>query len=152
MWVQSTGYMRNVHILTNNCLTGEWCACDIPVTCMVLEMLSQWKLMIISGKKEMRRLSFSIFSCTIQEFFYQLFLFERKIFIWKKNNFLLQCFSWQRLSRLEEEEKNRVETRKRKFFAEILNAAREFQLQAQAALKRRKQRNDGVQVGFHSFF
>ncbi|XP_008807276.2 probable ATP-dependent DNA helicase CHR12 isoform X2 [Phoenix dactylifera] len=52
----------------------------------------------------------------------------------------------ERLSRLEEEEKNRVETRKRKFFAEILNAAREFQLQAQAALKRRKQRNDGVQA------
>ncbi|XP_010941745.1 probable ATP-dependent DNA helicase CHR12 [Elaeis guineensis] len=52
----------------------------------------------------------------------------------------------ERLSRLEEEEKNRVETKKRKFFAEVLNAAREFQLQAQAALKRRKQRNDGVQA------
>ncbi|XP_019055764.1 PREDICTED: probable ATP-dependent DNA helicase CHR12 isoform X2 [Nelumbo nucifera] len=52
----------------------------------------------------------------------------------------------ERLSRLEEEEKNRMETKKRKFFAEILNAAREFQLQAQAALKRRKQRNDGVQA------
>ncbi|KAK6929997.1 SNF2, N-terminal [Dillenia turbinata] len=49
-----------------------------------------------------------------------------------------------RLSRLEEEERNRVETRKRKFFAEILNAAREIQLQVQAALKRRKQRNDGI--------
>ncbi|KAA8527571.1 hypothetical protein F0562_034714 [Nyssa sinensis] len=52
----------------------------------------------------------------------------------------------ERLSRLEEEEKNRMETRKRKFFAEILNAARELQLQVQAAQKRRKQRNDGVQA------
>ncbi|XP_059632539.1 probable ATP-dependent DNA helicase CHR12 [Cornus florida] len=52
----------------------------------------------------------------------------------------------ERLSRLEEEEKNRIETRKRKFFAEILNAARELQLQVQAAQKRRKQRNDGVQA------
>nr|CAN75986.1 hypothetical protein VITISV_012191 [Vitis vinifera] len=52
----------------------------------------------------------------------------------------------ERLSRLEEEEKNRLETRKRKFFAEILNAVREFQLQVQASLKRRKQRNDGVQA------
>lgn len=52
----------------------------------------------------------------------------------------------QRLSKLEEEEKNHIETRKRKFFAEILNAVREFQLQIQASLKRRKQRNDGVQV------
>lgn len=54
----------------------------------------------------------------------------------------------QRLSRLEEEEKNRLETRKRRFFAEILNAVREFQLQVQAALKRRKQRNDGVQASY----
>ncbi|KAJ4955644.1 hypothetical protein NE237_012427 [Protea cynaroides] len=52
----------------------------------------------------------------------------------------------ERLSRLEEEEKNLTETRKRKFFADLLNTAREFQLQAQAALKRRKQRNDGVQA------
>ncbi|XP_059450152.1 probable ATP-dependent DNA helicase CHR12 isoform X2 [Corylus avellana] len=52
----------------------------------------------------------------------------------------------ERLSRLEEEEKNQVETRKRKFFAEILNAVREFQLQIQASMKRRKQRNDGVQA------
>jgi SWI/SNF-related matrix-associated actin-dependent regulator of chromatin subfamily A protein 2/4 len=52
----------------------------------------------------------------------------------------------QRLSRLEEEERNHVETRKRKFFAEILNAVREFQLQVQATHKRRKQRNDGIQV------
>ncbi|GFY85074.1 SNF2/Brahma-type chromatin-remodeling protein CHR12 [Actinidia rufa] len=36
----------------------------------------------------------------------------------------------ERLSRLQEEEKNLVETRKRKFFAELLNAARELQLQA----------------------
>lgn len=50
----------------------------------------------------------------------------------------------ERLSRLAEEEKNQIETRKRKFFAEILNAVREFQLQIQATLKRRKQRNDGV--------
>ncbi|KAF9677570.1 hypothetical protein SADUNF_Sadunf08G0121500 [Salix dunnii] len=52
----------------------------------------------------------------------------------------------ERLSRLEEEERNLVETRKRKFFAEILNAVREFQLQVQATLKRRKQRNDGIQA------
>lgn len=52
----------------------------------------------------------------------------------------------QRLSRLEEEARTRVETKKRKFFADILNAARELQLQVQAAQKRRKQRNDGVQV------
>ncbi|KAK4790333.1 hypothetical protein SAY86_017637 [Trapa natans] len=52
----------------------------------------------------------------------------------------------ERLSRLEEEEKNLVETRKRKFFAEILNAVREFHLQNQATWKRRKQRNDGVQA------
>ncbi|PON80136.1 putative ATP-dependent DNA helicase CHR [Parasponia andersonii] len=50
----------------------------------------------------------------------------------------------ERLSRLEEAEKNQIDTRKRKFFAEILNAVREFQLQIQASLKRRKQRNDGV--------
>ncbi|XP_057538661.1 probable ATP-dependent DNA helicase CHR12 [Amaranthus tricolor] len=50
----------------------------------------------------------------------------------------------ERLSRLEEEEKNLVETRKRKFFADLLNAAREFQLQVGASSKRRKQRNDGV--------
>ncbi|KAJ8565858.1 hypothetical protein K7X08_008434 [Anisodus acutangulus] len=52
----------------------------------------------------------------------------------------------QRLSRLEEEEKNRVETTKRRFFADVLNAARELQLQVQAVQKRRKQRNDGVQA------
>jgi len=52
----------------------------------------------------------------------------------------------QRLSRLEEEEKNLIETAKRKFFAEVLNAVREFQLQIQATQKRRRQRNDGVQV------
>ncbi|KAG6524793.1 hypothetical protein ZIOFF_014733 [Zingiber officinale] len=52
----------------------------------------------------------------------------------------------ERLSRLEEDEKNQADDRKRKFFAEILNAAREFQLQTQAVLKRRKQRNDGVQA------
>ncbi|XP_016434842.2 putative ATP-dependent DNA helicase CHR12 [Nicotiana tabacum] len=52
----------------------------------------------------------------------------------------------QRLSRLEEEERNRVETTKRKFFADVLNAARELQLQVQAVQKRRKQRNDGVQA------
>ncbi|KAI3469543.1 hypothetical protein Pfo_026206 [Paulownia fortunei] len=52
----------------------------------------------------------------------------------------------ERLSRFEEEERNRIETRKRKFFADLLNAARELQLQVQAAQKRRKQRNDGVQA------
>ena len=62
----------------------------------------------------------------------------------------------QRLSRLEEKEKNHIETRTRKFFAEILNTVREFQLQIQASVKRRKQRNDGVQVhyflSYFSFF
>ena len=58
----------------------------------------------------------------------------------------------QRLSRLEEKEKNHIETRTRKFFAEILNTVREFQLQIQASLKRRKQRNDGVQVQFSPYF
>ncbi|KAL3648941.1 putative ATP-dependent DNA helicase chr12 [Castilleja foliolosa] len=52
----------------------------------------------------------------------------------------------ERLSRFEEEEKNRIETRQRKFFADLLNSARELQLQVQAAQKRRKQRNDGVQA------
>ncbi|CAJ1925279.1 unnamed protein product [Sphenostylis stenocarpa] len=52
----------------------------------------------------------------------------------------------QRLSRLEEQAKTHMETRKRRFFAEILNTVREFQLQIQASLKRRKQRNDGVQA------
>ncbi|KAM0031482.1 putative DNA helicase chromatin remodeling SNF2 family [Helianthus debilis subsp. tardiflorus] len=52
----------------------------------------------------------------------------------------------QRLTKLEEEEKNRVETKKRKFFAEILNAIRELQLQVQVSQKRRKQRNNGVQA------
>ncbi|CAA3001319.1 probable ATP-dependent DNA helicase CHR12 [Olea europaea subsp. europaea] len=52
----------------------------------------------------------------------------------------------ERLSRLEEEERNRVETSKRKFFADLLNAVRELQLQVQAAQKRRKQRSDGVQA------
>ncbi|PHT60290.1 putative ATP-dependent DNA helicase CHR12 [Capsicum baccatum] len=53
----------------------------------------------------------------------------------------------QRLSRLEEEERNRVETTKRRFFADVLNAARELQLQVQAVQKRRKQRNDGAWHG-----
>ncbi|XP_073009627.1 probable ATP-dependent DNA helicase CHR719 [Typha latifolia] len=52
----------------------------------------------------------------------------------------------ERMSRIEEEEKNQEEMRKRKFFTEILNAVREFQLQSQASLKRRKQRNDGIQA------
>ncbi|XP_057424188.1 probable ATP-dependent DNA helicase CHR12 isoform X2 [Lotus japonicus] len=52
----------------------------------------------------------------------------------------------ERLSRLEEVEKNHIETRKRKFFAEVLDTVRDFQLQIQASLKRRKQRNDGIQA------
>ncbi|XP_058769636.1 probable ATP-dependent DNA helicase CHR12 isoform X2 [Vicia villosa] len=52
----------------------------------------------------------------------------------------------EKLSRLEEAEKNHIETTKRRFFAEILNTVRELQLQIQASLKRRKQRNDGVQA------
>jgi hypothetical protein len=57
----------------------------------------------------------------------------------------------QRISKLEEEEKNQAENRKRKFFTEILNAAREYQLQSSATYKRRKQRNDGVVVWFDMF-
>ncbi|GAB2266573.1 Probable ATP-dependent DNA helicase chr12 [Dionaea muscipula] len=52
----------------------------------------------------------------------------------------------ERLSRLQDQEKNYVETRKRKFFADLLNAAREFTLQVGASLRRRKARNDGVQA------
>ncbi|GJW57613.1 probable 1-deoxy-D-xylulose-5-phosphate synthase 2, chloroplastic, partial [Tanacetum coccineum] len=52
----------------------------------------------------------------------------------------------ERLTKLEEEENIRVEIRKRKFFAEILNGIRELQLQVQASQKRRKQQNDVVQV------
>lgn len=52
----------------------------------------------------------------------------------------------ERLSRIEEEARNRVETKKRKFFVDILNAARELQLHVQAVQKRRKQRNDGIQA------
>ncbi|EOA19864.1 hypothetical protein CARUB_v10000115mg [Capsella rubella] len=54
----------------------------------------------------------------------------------------------ERLLRLEEEEKNLIETTQRKFFAEVLNAVREFQLQIQASQRRCKQRNDFVQ-GWH---
>ncbi|MCL7024840.1 hypothetical protein MKW94_030356 [Papaver nudicaule] len=50
------------------------------------------------------------------------------------------------VSRLEEEEKSRTEIRKRRFFAEVRDASREFDLQAQAVLKRRKLRNDQVQA------
>ncbi|KAK7860436.1 putative atp-dependent dna helicase chr12 [Quercus suber] len=57
---------------------------------------------------------------------------------------LLELYGLKRLSRLEEEEKNYIETRKRKFFAEVLNAVREFQLQIQNSMKRRRQRNDGI--------
>ncbi|XVE81561.1 hypothetical protein DITRI_Ditri15bG0074700 [Diplodiscus trichospermus] len=53
---------------------------------------------------------------------------------------------YERLSRLKEEERNHLENRKKKFFSEIVNAFRDFQLQIQATLKRRKQRNDGVQA------
>lgn len=74
------------------------------------------------------------------------FLFSLAILPGQCKIILIVLICFQRLSRLEEEEKNRMETKKRKFFAEILNAAREFQLQAQATLKRRKQKNDGVQV------
>uniref|UniRef100_A0A0D3G347 ATP-dependent DNA helicase CHR12 n=1 Tax=Oryza barthii TaxID=65489 RepID=A0A0D3G347_9ORYZ len=57
---------------------------------------------------------------------------------------LFGIWEQQRISRLEEEEKNQAEIRKRKFFSEILNAAREYQLQVPASYKRKKQRNDGV--------
>lgn len=52
----------------------------------------------------------------------------------------------ERQRRLEEEERTRENTRKRKFFNELLNMSRECQLQTQAAIKRRKQRNDGMQA------
>ncbi|GAB2220165.1 hypothetical protein Droror1_Dr00007808 [Drosera rotundifolia] len=54
----------------------------------------------------------------------------------------------ERLSRLQDEEKNYMETRKRKFFADLLNAAREINVQVGATLRHRKARNDGVQ-GWH---
>ncbi|CAH2072376.1 unnamed protein product [Thlaspi arvense] len=50
----------------------------------------------------------------------------------------------ERLSRLEEEEKILIETTQRRFFAEVFNGVREFQLQTQVSQKRRKQRNDNV--------
>ncbi|GKV38526.1 hypothetical protein SLEP1_g46434 [Rubroshorea leprosula] len=53
---------------------------------------------------------------------------------------------YERLSRLREEEKSQIENRKKKFFLEIVNAFRDFQLQIQASQKRRKQRNDGIQA------
>ncbi|TYI61369.1 hypothetical protein E1A91_D10G168200v1 [Gossypium mustelinum] len=59
---------------------------------------------------------------------------------------LLELYGLKRLSRLREEERNHLENRKKKFFSEIVNAFRDFQLQIQATLKRRKQRNDGVQA------
>ncbi|RAL44280.1 hypothetical protein DM860_015640 [Cuscuta australis] len=52
----------------------------------------------------------------------------------------------ERLSRIEEEARNRVETKKRKFFSDILNATRELQQHVLAVQKRRKQRNDGIQA------
>ncbi|KAJ8768397.1 hypothetical protein K2173_021550 [Erythroxylum novogranatense] len=52
----------------------------------------------------------------------------------------------ERLARLEEEERNLIENRKKRFLVEIGNAVRDFQLQIQASLKRRKQRNDLVQA------
>nr|CAB3460189.1 unnamed protein product [Digitaria exilis] len=52
----------------------------------------------------------------------------------------------ERMSRLEEEEKNQADIRKRKFFTEILNAYREHQVQLATTFKQRKQRNDGVQA------
>ncbi|KAK3137522.1 hypothetical protein QOZ80_5BG0453420 [Eleusine coracana subsp. coracana] len=50
----------------------------------------------------------------------------------------------ERISRLEEEEKNQIDMRKRKFFAEIMNACREHQVQLGTTHKQRKQRNDGI--------
>ncbi|CAH8356594.1 unnamed protein product [Eruca vesicaria subsp. sativa] len=53
----------------------------------------------------------------------------------------------ERLSLLEEEEKkNLIKTAKKKFFAIVLNAVLEFQLQIKATQKRRRQRNDCVQA------
>ncbi|KAJ8766328.1 hypothetical protein K2173_022387 [Erythroxylum novogranatense] len=52
----------------------------------------------------------------------------------------------ERLARLKEEERNLIETKKKRFFQEIGYAVRDFQLQIQASLKRRKQRNDWVQA------
>ncbi|GKV19562.1 hypothetical protein SLEP1_g29803 [Rubroshorea leprosula] len=53
---------------------------------------------------------------------------------------------YERLSWLREEEKNQIVTSKKKFFLELVNAFRDFQLQIQASQKRQKQRNDGVQA------
>ncbi|CAI0391511.1 unnamed protein product [Linum tenue] len=52
----------------------------------------------------------------------------------------------ERLAMLEEQERNQIDTRRKKFFAEVFNAGRELQMQSQASIKRRKQRNDGIQA------
>ncbi|CAI9118550.1 OLC1v1020137C1 [Oldenlandia corymbosa var. corymbosa] len=52
----------------------------------------------------------------------------------------------ERWSRFEEEKKVLEESALRKFFADLMNTFRELQLQVQAAQRRRKQRNDGVQA------
>ena len=65
--------------------------------------------------------------------------------------FIFCVHKLQRISKREEEEKNQAEPRKRRFFTEILNAAREYQVQTSATYKRRKQRNDGVQEWFDLF-
>ena len=60
-------------------------------------------------------------------------------------------FSNCRERRVEEEEQARVAMRKRKFFNELLNLVREVQLQGQSVFKKRKQRNDNVQVCIYYF-
>ncbi|CAI0466239.1 unnamed protein product [Linum tenue] len=52
----------------------------------------------------------------------------------------------ERLAMLEEQERNQMDTRRKKFFAEVFNAGRELQFHTQAFIKRRKQRNDGIQA------
>lgn len=58
----------------------------------------------------------------------------------------------QRLSKLHEEEKNRIQNRERKFFAAILDASRELQLQVQAAQKHRHELNENVKACYLIFF
>src|SRR4051812_45814484 len=103
-------------------------------------MVFQWMPMIPIAKRDSPRF------CVISLIFNFDNFHTTEIMI-----FIFCVHKLQRISKLEEEEKNQAETRKRRFFTEILNAAREYQVQSAATYKRRKQRNDGVQVWFDLF-
>ncbi|EFJ23933.1 hypothetical protein SELMODRAFT_102849 [Selaginella moellendorffii] len=55
----------------------------------------------------------------------------------------------ERQRRLEQAEQDRIQTRKRKFFSELMNFGREFLLQGQQIVKLQKQRNDGI-INWHA--